>query len=450
MNPNWKFPSKVKGTEKDMMALLLEAERRVAPKSPFYMAKYIMGRGNRRKGKLWGWNRNHVEASHLLAWAYRTREDRSSGTIVYFEWTRGSRKSTMLQASAVCFMQDDPNETMLWDGDVSKKAADKIYMVKEVFEDPYFQRLFGDLRGVKWTKDQLVLKRNVRASDPTLKVSGLDSSKTGGHHGIIYFDDVQTDDNADSPQMNEDVKTNFRLYTTLHQGKACPLTLGSGTRWGFRDLGYMIQEMQDEEKRRKLKPTIFISRIACYKRGKKGWNKKAAEFPEGGLDIDSLRRVQMTTRPMLFSFNYLLEPYSAEDAPFKKEYIRYHNLTLTSPELADAEYWLIVDPAGEGKFRGADFNAMTVIAVTPEAEMFVMEIVNKHLTKMGLFEEILRMNHHYPQLRVMVETYFQQHALYAWLKNKATELLVNVNWVKFKQDYRKKDIRISSLEHYFM
>jgi hypothetical protein len=56
-------PEEPKGECADMIAMLLEMERRVAKQSPFYVAKYIMGRSQRQDGKLWGWNWRHVKLS---------------------------------------------------------------------------------------------------------------------------------------------------------------------------------------------------------------------------------------------------------------------------------------------------------------------------------------------------------------------------------------------------
>lgn len=450
-SPEDNFPEKPPVVLGDIVGLLLEAERRVAKKSPFYMAKYVMGRGNRHNGKLWGWNRHHVEMGKTLWWAYSTRWERPAGTLMYFEWCRGSRKSTLLQAAALCFMVDDPNEQILWDGDVLKKTIKKTAMLKAMFEDEYFCLLFGDLRGEKWKEGEFMLKRTVKSSDATLTASGLDSSKTSAHYGIIFGDDLQTDDNADSPLINEQVKTNFRQYQSLHRGKPCPLTIVAGTRWGFRDLGALIQEQMEEEARRGLVKSIFISRRAGYVLDKNNRpDRRFAQFPEPGvgLDLDSLKRMEMNMRPMLFSFNILLQPYSAEEAYFRKEWVRHHQLTAEHlPQ--DSDFWLIVDPAGEGKFRGADFNALVVAAVTPKSDIYVLETVNKHMTQTELFGEILRINTDYPGIRVLVETYFKQHKLAAWLKDQANEALVAVNWAKFKMDYRKKPIRIMALQPYF-
>lgn len=446
-----KFPEDLPVELPDFTQLLLEAERRVAKKSPFYMSKFVMGRGNRHNGKLWGWNRHHVEMGKTLWWGYSTRWERPAGTLLYFEWCRGSRKSTLLQAAALCFMVDDPNEQFLWDGDVLKKTVKKTGMLKAMFEDEYFCLLFGDLRGDKWREGEFTLKRVVKSSDATLTASGLDSSKTSAHYGIIFGDDLQTDDNADSPLINEQVKTNFRQYQSLHRGKPCPLTIVAGTRWGFRDLGALIAEMAEDEVNRGLRKSIFISRRAAYKINKNGMvDRRFSEFPEEGvgLDLESLKRMELTMRPMLFSFNILLQPYSAEEAYFRKEWVHHHSRTVSDmpPETV---YWLIVDPAGEGKWRGADHNAFVICGVTPRAEIYVMETVNKHMSQVEIFGEIIRINSEYPGINVLVETYWQQHKLLAWLKDEANKALVAINWVKFKMDYRKKPIRIMALQPYF-
>jgi predicted phage terminase large subunit-like protein len=442
-----KIPLQPKGELLELCPLVKEMERRVAKQSPFYFAKYIMGDSQRRNGKLWGWNRHHLNASKLMWWAYRTRHERPWGTLVYLEWCRGSRKSTLIQATACCYLLDDQNLTCLLDGDISSKAAQKTGVIRNMFEDPYVIELWGSLKSkTKWKQEEWTLVRTVNTADASMKASGLDASKTGGHFDIIIPDDLQSDENCENPDINESVKTEFRMFETLKSGKTGTVTIMGGTRWGFRDLGKEVEEMEADERRRGVTKSIYISRLAAYVRDKNGKSMgEYPNFPEGGLDNESLKRMKIKMKPMLFSFNMLLEPLSDQDALIQKSWIRHHNKTLEDFG-PDTRWYLAVDPAGEGKFKGADFNALVLVAVTTASEIFVMEVINEHCDKTQLYNHIVRLSEAYPLTGVIVETYFQQYQLASWLKNKAMKAVISIPWMKFKPSKKSKEQRIAALQ----
>ena len=444
-----KVPNVTKGDMLELTQLTKELERRVAKQSPYYFSKYIMGDSQRKNGKLWGWNRHHVKASKLMWWAYRTRHERPWGTLVYLEWCRGSRKSTLIQAALCCYLLDDQNLTCLLDGDVSSKAAQKTGVIRNMFDDPYVIELWGSLKSkTKWKQEEWTLQRGVNTSDATMKASGLDASKTGGHFDVIVPDDLQSDENCDNPDINESVKTEFRMFETLKSGKTGTVTLMGGTRWGFRDLGKEVADMEADEMRRGVTKSIYISRLSAYVKDK---NNKAhyawPNFPEGGLDAESLRRMKIKMKPTLFSFNMLLEPLSDEEALIKASWIRHHNKTIEDfPK--ETRWFLAVDPAGEGKFKGADFNALVLCAITPSSEIFVMEVINEHCTSIQLYEHIVRLNEMYPLTAVIVEDYWQQYKLASWLKNRAAKQLLQIPWMKYKRSRKSKELLIAALQPY--
>lgn len=454
-------PFEVQGDYLDLVRHVKELERRVAKRSPLYMAKYIMGRGQRQNGKLWGWNRLHVRASRLLQWVYKTRMSRPWGTTVYLEWCRGSRKSTLYQAWLLCCMLDDVNLTMLLNSDRSENAQQKVNVIREMFEDPYFLDLFGDLKGEtrKWKAGEFTLgTRTIKTSDATLIASGLDAAKTGKHFGISLNDDLQSDSNAESDTMNEDVKTEFRMMEALHSGNVGFIKAVGGTRWGFRDLGAELQSQAEEEVRQGLPRSIFISRHAAHPKDKNNrLDKRFATFPEGGLTTDALKRKKFSMKPALFAFNFELRPLAAEEALVKAEWIRHHSRALSDFNRDAVKIYLAVDPAigkedvtRKSTSKDADYNAMIVAAVTPEADIFVLETVRRRLTGLQLLDEIVRLNEAYGQLDgVLVETYFQQYKLLSWMKTKASERLTSIKWMKYKMDKRAKATRISGLQPYF-
>lgn len=440
---------KPEGPLASLLEGVYELERRHGASDPFYMAKFIMGNGNRRDNKLWGWNRHHEMGAALLWWGYKTRFERPWGTTVYLEWCRGSRKSTLGYAFYVCALKDDPNLTCLLETDKNDKAKEKSVMVRDTFDDPYFKFLFGDLKGDLWTKERWNLRRTVRSSDPSMKSAGLETSKTGGHHDIIDMDDVQTDDNADSVTVNEDVKRDYRLSASLQSGKPAPMKVVLGTRWGFRDLGNDIQMEADDEIRRGLPRSVFIYRVAAHPPDVNGkLDLRRANFAEGGLTPETLRRYKNTQKPSLYAFNYLLQPQSEDEATFRAAWIEHHSKAFADFNEKETRVYIAVDPGGDGSTgKKADGWAFVVVAIEPTGEIFVLHAETKaRLTRKDGLDKIVELVEFYHPQGVVVEQYFKAKQMTTWMKDKSASKLLSIPWMTFKQDKRSKDNRIQALQ----
>jgi len=421
-----------------------------------------MGRGSRINGRLWGWNKHHRDLSDALRWAYKTRRNRPTGTILYIEWCRGSRKSTLLQADAFCKILDDPNLCLMVNSDKRDKAMQKTDVTRALFEDPYVQMLWGDrtVRG-QWSSKEWTVARTRMTSDPTMEPSGLDVSKTGKHKDIIYDDDCQTDDNCDSPTINEDVKRNYRLYQSVLTPPGAILIV-AGTRWGFHDLGADIQaEYEAERKIPGAQRTIFIFRHAAYPTeepfqldvlGFPVLDTTKANFPEAGLGLRTLAQIRKKQKASLFSFNYLLRPRSEERATFKAEWVRHHDRSLSDFSDKGNRLLLSIDPAGDGVKSGKvgrrkDSWAFVVIAVTPAAEIFTLHASrDTGITRGAALEKILALNTEYSPQGVIMEQYFFASSMASWMRTQAGKRLIKVPWLQFKMDQRSKDTRVEDLQ----
>lgn len=427
--------------------MIREAERRVAPKSPFYMAKYVMGRS------LWDgkqypiWERCHVEASVEMWRLWQTRFLRPYGTIYRMEWSRDTRKSTLGQAFDICITLENGNLRILTDSDTWENAQKKQGVVKRMYEDGYFQEVFGDRRGEIWNEEKLMLKRSAKLSDPTFTSSGLNAEKTSQHFDAIKSDDTQTDGNSQNREQINKVKKNFKLYDSLLS--RCGMILSLGTRWAFDDEGAMIQEMQNEDRRFGRPQRIFINRRACYGKNAEGkYDENILLFPNL-LDRVTLQFKRASQGAFLFSCNYLCEPMSEETAKIKKEWIQYHDKSVDDLKAAGARFYLGIDPSKEGTAAGRDFDALCVLALTKGGEVYVMEALALKLSREALFERIVELAVRYPLNKVMVEEIFQQHELKAWLMLKTSKVPVQIPWVKFKQDGKRKEERMNQAQLWF-
>lgn len=434
-----------KAAKSELIETVKELERRVASRSPFYMAKYVLGRSLYKDGKPWGWSRNHADLSRLIWGLYKSRRARPWGTWLKVEWAREARKSTMGAAAIACFLLDNPNLRILLDSDTEDNAAKKLSVVKSLFEDAYFVELFGDLKGESWTAESITVKRSAKLSDPSLFASGLGAEKTSQHYDIIIPDDLQTLGNSRTREQIDKVKLSVKEYESL--GSQDYMLMWLGTCWAFKDAGAMIEEMAEEDVKFLRPQRVFVSKKPAYKKKKDGnFDFNQAEFPDI-LPLEVLRFKRASQGAEQFSFNYLLEPVSDETAVFKRQDLTYHQKSVG--DLKGSNFYLVIDPTKQGEGDDPDFMALIAVAVNEFSDIYVLEYVNERMDEKGLLEELIRLCGMYPFNAVIIEELFEQIRLAKWLKMESSKAPVHVPWRKFKRDKRSKEERIRALRPYF-
>lgn len=462
----------------ELYAGLRELEGRAGRRSPFYMAKYVMGRAWMKDGKAWGWEAHHAELGSQMWNLYKSRNQRPWGTILKIEWSRDTRKSSMAGAWVVCVLLDNCDHRILLDSDKVENAEKKLFPIRSLFEDELFVELYGDLRGPTWTKGSITIKRNIRASDPSIFCGGLDAGKTSQHYTICVNDDTVTYENSQTEEGLMKAINNFELYESLMVKSVGidgqvegPMVVAPLTRWGFKDLGDKIDQLEDEDKKYGRPRRVYVSRKPAYHLKKVFNAEKQAEemvddedrpmFPIT-LNKETLMMKQASMTEAMFSFNYLLRPMSKAMQKFQDEWFGTHN--LVGSQLYDRWHvYGLVDPAGQAinpdgmkdwtSGNGGDKNALIVVAVNDLAEMAVLEYVNERLDRDELFEHIRRMQKAWPMCKGwVVEQRFKQYQLAAWLKLEASKPErakgVQIRWLPYKPDKREKMERILDLQPY--
>jgi predicted phage terminase large subunit-like protein len=433
---------------------LRELERRVSKRSPFYMAKFVIGRPHFKNGRVEGWEDKHVSLG-AEQWAlYKTRALRPWKTIHKTRWPRDTRKSAMGQALMCCVLLDDPNFRWLIDSDTDTNAAKKMSVVKQVFEDRYFQELHGDRRGVPWNEEMITVKRTAMHSDPSVATSGLNAETTSQHYDGVNCDDLQTYGNRGEAQTMI-VTDRFKLYESLVSRNG--MVMVYGTPWGFKDLNWHIDQMKKEDLRYGRPLRVFSNDKSCFKELEDGsLDETRAEFPTT-LDLQMISVKKASMDAFLFSCNYMCRPQSKETALFQKDQIQYHDRGAEDLHRLGYNFYLAIDPSKEGTWAGRDFDALVLAAVSQTADMFVVEALLLKLSREKLLREVLRLCEVYPFIKkVSIEKRFQQHELAAWLKKEKIELEqrgeikpVRVPWHDLPSDRRSKDDRIRALSPYF-
>lgn len=433
---------------------LRELERRVSRRSPFYMAKFVIGRPHFKNGRVEGWEDKHVQASQEMWGLYKSRNLRPWKTIYKKTWPRDTRKSALGQGMVVCVLLDDPNFRWLYDSDTDENASRKMSVIKQVFESRYFQELHGDQRSSPWNEEMITVKRTAMHSDPSVATSGLNAGVTGQHYDGVACDDLQVYENR-SESLTQVVIDRFKLYESLVSRNG--IVYVYGTPWGFKDLNNHIETMKKEDLRFGRPLRVFTNNKSCYKENPDGTlDETRAEF-ETTLDLKMIAVKKASMDAFLFSCNYMCRPQSKDTALFQKAQIQYHDRSADELVKQGCHFYLSIDPSKEGTWAGRDFDALILAAVTKTADIYVMEALLLKVSREKLLREIVRLCNEYPFIKkVSIEKRFQQHELAAWLKKEKIELEqkgeikpVRVPWADLKVDNRSKDDRIRTLSPYF-
>lgn len=426
---------------------LREAEARFAAKSPYYMAKYVIGKHYFENGRTTGWNRHHEDLSRDLWATWQSRKTRPWGTIYRLEWPRGTRKSTLADtAFAICVILNDPNIRILIDSNNLENSRAFLYAIKSVFSSEYFIELYGDMRDMgDWSVDSMTVKRTATSlKESTIAVSSVDSEKTSKHYDLIISDDTQTEQNSRNREQITRVIDNFKLYASLMDPSA--LCVSIGTPWAFGDEGEYIQGVYEDDIKYGRNQRIFLNQRSCFKKMEDGrLDMTAPEFPEL-LDIQTLN-FRRASQKALFAFNYMCVRQSDDDATFKKDWFQYHEKGLN--DLVGANIYITIDPAGEGTYTSADYNAIMVTAIDSKCDWYVLHYERKHLNRMELFDLVADLCLKFNPKKVGIEKVFKQHELAAWLKQRSKMKAVYIPWADFKTSHQTKAHRISALQTYY-
>lgn len=424
-----------------------ELEKRASLSDPFFLAKYICGRHWLKgeaagKRNLWGpW---HADLMQWLWNLWITRYERPYKTFAVVCWPRRTMKSTVCTGPfPIEVLLHAPDTRILFDSQDETSSFGFLQPVKQVFEDKLFQEIHGDLRARgNWNQDSITIKRDAILPQASIMLGSAESSPTGQHWELIIADDLQTEKNVKEPDQRKKIIDRVKMYDNLLDQSGMAVIIG--TRWDSNDLMNFLEMSGAEDARYSRPQRIFFNKKSAYKRQADGkLSTTELEFP-GLLTEDELAFARSQMGRELFYCNYLCEPFQSDNAQFLKEWIRYHDLSQAQLPEGTVVY-MAVDPAGEGKFRDADFNAITVAAVTTTNDTYVLYSWRGHVTRLGLLQKILQLWSSYHPRSLGVEAVFGQHELKAWMKEEIRKRGVVVNWHNFKNSTLAKAARIKVL-----
>jgi len=346
----------------------------------------------------------------LLAWLHMTRAERveraqKEGNIKkLLMLPRGVFKSTIATVSFPIWAQwHDINLRILIDNESFKNSKKFLSEIKAAIEnnerlksvciDDEGEFILAPNREISggWTEDSIIYKnRTIRAKEPSIFCSGVETAATGMHPDIIIMDDLVSERNVTTADQIEKVKQHYRFaYSLLEPGG---LLIIIGTRYHMDDMYNDI--LKDPSFKTMVRPAIMPN---------------GEPFFPSRLGKKRLEELKQSQGTYIFNSQYMLNPLSSENAVFKPEHIKFY----TEKELPNKVYNFITIDLAISQKETADYTVVCASSVDSEGNIYIREYTRERLTPPETINVIFEYCKKYKPLKVGIETVaFQKSMIY--------------------------------------
>jgi len=254
---------------------------------------------------------------------------------------------------------------------------------------------FGDLKGRKWTEDDIELKNNCKLISKS-NLSGIrGGAKLHKRYDLIVLDDFEDENNTITPESRSKISN---LVTAVVFPALEPKT--GRLRINGTPVHYdaFIQRILVGHEQAKKREEDYSWKVITYKAlqedgtplwpswfGHKEMARKKKFYQDSGT-------------PQKFYQEYMMEVQSEEDAIFTRDHIKFWDgqfttdqetgLTFVIPDGDDPKpcsIYVGVDPATDSARRDSDFSVILALAVTPDNNIYILDYVrNRSLPVLGI------------------------------------------------------------------
>ena len=301
-------------------------------------------------------------ANHPFVIARCREVDEGPDSDVLDIWAREHFKSTILtQARPIKRLANDPNRR-IGIFSYSKPAAIRFLrsiksvletseLLKACFPDVFYENPKAD--AFKWSEDVgLYVKRDTYAKEPSISAHGLlEGMPTGDHFTDIIYDDVETADSVNTPEMIAKLKEMYAM--SLNLGTIDGTKSVVGTTYHHEGLLTQLKDMKDLDGQ-----SVYTLRE--YPATEDGQ-------PNGKAVLVSERRLaELRANRKTFNSQQLLNPTPLSEAELNPEYL----IELAPDDIPMDSLWkfMVVDPAGMNQSRAGDAWGIHVVGVEPYAD----------------------------------------------------------------------------------
>jgi predicted phage terminase large subunit-like protein len=298
-----------------------------------------------------------------------------------------------------------------------------------------FPELVPDFSKVRWNDSCAVINRKGDWPEGTYEAIGAGGTAVSRHYDFIIEDDLVNDDHLVNKEQMDKVIDWHQYKESLFISPAKGRDIVIGTRWAFFDL---------------------ISHVMDTEPGRARYVRSAVEggvpiFPEE-FTLQELDRLLAVMGTYKYSCQYLNDPTQDTSRKFEEGWLKFYD---TLPEGTYA-FYTACDPAasvfkaGGGIARDGDYTAIITIAINPDGDIFIVDVVCDRLGVDEFIYEVFRVVETYNPTAVGIETNAFQRALLFPIRAemKRSNTYFHITELKASK-VANKQLRILSLQPYF-
>lgn len=161
---------------------------------------------------------------------------------------RSSFKSTLAAtAYPLWLLTKNPNLRIIICSELYTNSKNFIRQIRSIIESDGFRMLYGDWKGNVWGEGEIIVsKRTVAKKEASITAAGIGTTKVGAHFDCAIFDDMNSQNNSDTPEKAQKVLDYYKyMLSILDPGSEIVVT---ATRYSLNDLPEFVlkNEVGDE------------------------------------------------------------------------------------------------------------------------------------------------------------------------------------------------------------
>ena len=274
-----------------------------------------------------------------------------------------------------------------WVAASSKISVPNLDYIKYHLEyNDKFLYYFGDLKGKKWTEDDIELKNGCKLISKS-NLSGIrGGAKLHKRYDLIVLDDFEDENNTVTPESRAKISNLVTavVFPALEPGTGRLRINGTPVHFDSFIQNILVNYEQAQKRGDK-----FSWKVVTYKAllnddtplwpawfGKKEMERKKKFYTDSGM-------------PQKFYQEYMMEVQSADDAIFTRDHIKYWDGDYRYDEDAEISYIIKdgdekpinvfagVDPATDSTRRDTDYSVLVFVGVDVDNNVYVLDYVRK-------------------------------------------------------------------------
>lgn len=349
----------------------------------------------------------------------------------------------------------NPNSRILIGNESATNAERMLRGIRQHCEsNRVFRAVYGsiippDTRKVRWNDSELDFVRNEIFPEPTFDTIGMTGSVTSRHYSHMCFDDPISEEAVKSEKVMADVINRMSAITSLLTDATQDTVWLVGTRWAMYDVYSWFDKSFPEEWIGK------FSRSVIDEFGNPIWPER---FP---LDVIAVKREVM--REYKFSCLMMNNPRNSAEQILPIDQFRYwtwgdkeetvlvlhdmNNEPVELVQLSKLDVTVCVDPSSAEKIT-SDFNAVTVVGMTPKGQAIVLDTIIQRCTPLELMEKLFQLNERWKPRVIGIEGVAYQKMLKYFVQNEAERrgTYLPIRDLKGSTVGKSKDYRIKGLQ----